>query len=87
MQCPICLDDDIISIFTNRTCGHSWCKQCHHKLIEKKFTTCCLCREKIVLKRKPTPRDNYIDWLLEGGEPCIRWRNKRWRKKHRWWNI
>lgn len=81
MFCPICLEEEI-SIFTNIPCGHSWCKECHHKLIEHKHTECCICREPIQLKRKPKEPNQYILWLLEGGEPCMRWRNKRWRKKN-----
>ena len=85
MECPICLEVDIVSIFTNMKCGHSWCKECHQKLVSIKHTSCCLCREPIILKRKPLPKNKYIEWLIEGGEPCIRWRNKRWKKNNRWW--
>lgn len=82
-NCPICLCPSK-SIFTNTTCSHSWCKQCHNKLIQFKHTSCPLCREDIHLKRRPVPKNEYIDWLLEGGVPVIRWRNKRWTKRLRW---
>ena len=84
MICPICYEEEI-SIFTNIKCGHSWCKACHQKLIHHKHTTCCICREPILLKRRPKPKNEYINWILEGGEPCMRWRNKRWRKKFKYW--
>ena len=88
ITCPICLEDNIVSIFSNTACGHSWCKACHQKLVHVKHTSCVLCREPIRLARRPKPRNSYIEWLLEGGEPVLRWRNKRyhkmWRKRQQW---
>lgn len=74
--CPICLDPLPLSIFTNTVCGHVWCKCCHDKMIVHNHSKCPLCRKNIVLKRRP-PKKKYIEWLLEGGEPVIRWRRKR----------
>ena len=83
MECPICYETKN-SIFTNITCNHAWCKQCHHKMVDHKHTTCPICRESIHLKRRPAPKNEYIDWLIEGGIPVIRWRNKRWRRRTIW---
>ena len=83
MNCPICLEDDVVSIFTNSPCGHSWCKQCHNKLVNVNHTTCVICRAPIKLRRQPKPYNSYIQWLLEGGEPVLRWRNKRYHKMSR----
>lgn len=74
--CPICLDPLPLSIFTNTICGHVWCKCCHNKMIKHNISTCPMCRTTIALKRRP-PKNQYIEWLLEGGEPVIRWRRKR----------
>lgn len=78
-ECPICYENTV-SIFTNISCKHTWCKECHHKLIEKKHTECVMCRAPIILKKKIKPRDDYINWLIEGGEPFINYR----RKRHKW---
>ena len=83
MECPICLDEDVVSTFTN-ICSHEWCKKCHQQLIHHKHTDCPICRGSIQLKRRPKPHNNYINWLLEGGTPVIRWRNKRYRKRIMW---
>lgn len=83
MECPICYETTI-NVFTNITCGHTWCKQCHHKMVDHKHTTCPICRDSIRLKRRPKPKNEYIDWLIEGGVPVVRWRNKRWRKRDMW---
>ena len=83
MECPICYDEDVASIFTN-TCNHKWCKKCHQQLIHHKQTDCPICRHSIGLKRRPKPHNKYLDWLLEGGTPVIRWRNKRYRKHIMW---
>lgn len=83
MECPICYDEEVVSIFRN-TCNHAWCKQCHQQLIHHQHTECPICRTEIALKRRPRPHNNYIEWLLEGGTPVIRWRNKRYRKSIIW---
>lgn len=80
MQCPICYNDDL-SIFSN-SCGHTWCKTCHQKLIKFNLTSCPLCRENIILQ-KHLPRNDYIEWLINGGEPMYRWRTKKHRKKYK----
>ena len=80
MDCPICLEEGVVSIFTNPSCKHSWCKECHHKLVNINHTSCVICREPIKLQRRPIPYNSYIQWLLDGGEPVIRWRNKRHHK-------
>ncbi len=77
--CPICLDDSI-SIFTN-VCNHSWCKACHERLLAHNHTECVICRHAIILPTKYRERRNfYIEWLLSGGEPVLRWRPKRYRR-------
>lgn len=78
--CPICLDYKK-SIFTN-ICGHSWCKNCHQKMISHSHTTCPLCRQTIILQKTP-PTNTYIEWLLNGGEPTHVWRTKKHRKKYK----
>lgn len=79
MECPICYDL-VESVFTN-SCNHSWCKACHHKLIKFKHTECCMCRGAIILPYKSKMKPNaYIEWLLNGGQPRLRWRPKRYRK-------
>ena len=83
MECPICYNTSE-KIFTNRSCQHIWCKSCHQLLIHHKHINCPICRDPIQLKRRPTPKNEYISWLLEGGIPVIRWRNKRWSKKIIW---
>lgn len=82
-ECPICYNCSL-SIFTNKTCDHTWCKACHNKLIQYKHTTCPICRSTIQLERRPKPYNEYIEWLLEGGVPVVRWRNKRWKRKIHW---
>lgn len=78
-DCPICLEKTV-SIFKNE-CGHTWCKPCHNKLLEKKHTTCVLCRADIKLPYRYGCNTNfYIQWLLSGGEPAMRWRPKRNRR-------
>jgi hypothetical protein len=69
-----------MSIFTN-VCNHSWCKACHHRLLERNHTECVMCRHAIILPTKYREKRNfYIDWLLSGGEPVLRWRPKRYRR-------
>ena len=80
MECPICFDTTV-SIFEN-TCGHQWCKKCHQKMIQIHHHTCPLCRDEILLNKRP-PHNAYIEWLLNGGEPVYRWRTKRYRKKYK----
>ena len=76
MECPVCFECRI-SVFQNR-CTHTWCKECHHKMIQHNHTTCPICRHPIILKKKPE-RPKYMDWLVNGGAPYI-WRTKRNRK-------
>lgn len=78
MECPICYTTTY-SIFTN-VCDHAWCKACHSKLISVGHTTCCMCRTPIILPHKARKRNYYIEWLLNGGEPALRWRPKRYRR-------
>ena len=79
MECPICLETRQ-SIFTN-VCSHSWCKECHSRLMDHKHTTCVVCRSPIILPMKYRRKNNfYIEWLLSGGEPPLRWRPKRYRR-------
>jgi len=80
MECPICFGV-YYSIFSN-SCGHTWCKQCHQKLIHFNHTSCPLCRETIVLQ-KQLPTNKYIEWLINGGEPMYVWRTKKHRKKYK----
>ena len=54
-ECPICYENTV-SIFTNISCKHTWCKECHHKLIEKNHTECVMCRVPIILKKKIKPQ-------------------------------
>ena len=61
MECPICYEEKV-SIFTNN-CGHTWCKECHNKLVQMNHTTCPMCRDNIVLQ-KHLPKNHYIEWLL-----------------------
>lgn len=77
MECPICFKSTM-SIFEN-VCRHTWCKECHQKMICYNHTTCPLCRDPIQLK-KPLQRPKYIDWLVHGGAPYV-WRTKRNRKR------
>ena len=58
------------------------CKECITKWTnEKSKQTCPLCRETIVLPYSPKIKQNfYIEWLLNGGEPMLRWRPKRYRR-------
>ena len=77
MECPICLEEKK-SVFKN-PCGHTWCKQCHNILI-KTHTNCVICRSDIILPMKARKQSYYIEWLLSGGEPAMRWRPKRYRK-------
>jgi len=76
MLCPVCLEERV-SIFENR-CSHTWCKDCHKRLIQYNHTTCPLCRENIFLKKK-LDGPKYMDWLVNGGAPYV-WRTKRNRK-------
>ncbi len=78
MECPICYNTSV-SIFTN-VCNHSWCKECHNRMISVNHTTCCICREAIILPHKMRKHNTYIHWLLNGGEPALRWRPKRYRR-------
>ena len=80
MECPICYEEKV-SIFTNN-CGHTWCKECHNKLVQMNHTTCPMCRDNIVLQ-KHLPKNHYIEWLLSGGEPIYVWRTKRHRKRYK----
>jgi hypothetical protein len=75
MECPICLEPLPKSIFIN-SCGHVMCKCCLNKMVEHGLTACPMCREKIMLNRQP-PENLYTRWLLDGGQPVIRWRRKR----------
>ena len=78
-ECPICMEV-VISIFENE-CGHAWCKQCHNSLLKHKHTTCVICRADIKLPQQYRTNTNfYIEWLLSGGEPPMRWRPKRHRR-------
>ncbi len=78
-ECPVCYEYTV-SVFTN-TCQHSWCKSCHQRMMDHKHTDCPLCRETIVLPYSPKIKQNfYIEWLLNGGEPMLRWRPKRYRR-------
>lgn len=79
-ECPICYTNTV-SIFEN-SCSHVWCKKCHNKMIQIKHHTCPLCREEILLKKRPT-HNTYIEWLLNGGQPVYRWRTKRYRKRYK----
>ena len=57
-ECPVCYEYTV-SVFTN-TCQHSWCKSCHQLLIHHKHINCPICRDPIQLKRRPTPKNEYI---------------------------
>ncbi len=76
-SCPICWESPR-SWFVSH-CYHSWCSNCHQKMKKHSITKCPLCRapwyEKIP--------NLYIEFLLEGGEPTVKWRNKRYYKKNR----
>ncbi len=47
MECPVCYDHDAKCNFT---CGHTFCKTCTTKWIQKGNTTCPMCRAPICFK-------------------------------------
>ena len=79
-ECVICLEPvSNNKNFKCKKCKNIFHSKCIYNLIEKE---CPLCRENIILQ-KHLPRNDYIEWLINGGEPMYRWRTKKHRKRYK----
>jgi len=74
-QCPVCYNVTIRN-FKNPFCNHSWCMECHEKLVIHNHTTCVLCRQPIFLKKKLQDVHGRLMWNMNGGKVTPRW----WKK-------
>ena len=77
MECCICLQDSKKWFYA--PCNHQWCRKCHRQMQRYDMTTCPLCRASW-WTRLP---NLYIESLLDGYEPVMRWRVKRHRRRER----